>query len=352
MKEQILFEYNNQKLIYEQFGLKLKRLIEELIQEQKISVHQISARVKDSQSLNKKIDRKKGKYKHISDITDICGIRVITYLESDVDSIASIIEQEFEIDKDNSIDKRKLDLNQFGYKSLHYVLSLNSTRAELTENKKYSNIKLEIQIRSILQHAWAEIEHDLGYKGEITIPDELKRSFNRLAALLETADIEFDRLKNEILKYEQTVSKKIEEKPERVKLNKASLRSFLNTNPVLNEAKEIIVKNSSCVFSEADDFYNELEKFPLFDILTVSDFEQSLESKKTNYLKFVNNFTENMEEKILYDSLPIFYYQHFLASQSRDENFINKYFNYGGTTLGGEKSAKDFIKIYDDSLKN
>jgi len=77
---------------------------------------------------------------------------------------------------------------------LHYVASLISEREKLTEYKRFAGIKVEIQIRSTLQHAWAEIEHDIGYKGENSVPDSLKRNFSRVAALLEVADIELMQL--------------------------------------------------------------------------------------------------------------------------------------------------------------
>ena len=64
-------------------------------------------------------------------------------------------------------------------------------RMVLRENKAFEGLKCEIQIRSVLQHAWAEIEHDLGYKSELTIPKEVRRSFSRLAGLLELGDKEF-----------------------------------------------------------------------------------------------------------------------------------------------------------------
>lgn len=83
-------------------------------------------------------------------------MRIITYFSEDVDKIASIIQSEFEVDEHNSVDKRiKLDPVRFGYLSLHYVVKLNSTRVRLSEYIIFKDLKVEIQIRSILQHAWA-----------------------------------------------------------------------------------------------------------------------------------------------------------------------------------------------------
>ena len=98
-------------------------------------------------------------------MTDITGVRVITYFADQVDEIAKVMEGEFNIDIKNSIDKRDiLDPDRFGYLSLHYVIvSLSSARCALAEYRSFSELKAEVQVRSILQHAWAEIEHDLGY---------------------------------------------------------------------------------------------------------------------------------------------------------------------------------------------
>ncbi len=119
-------------------------------------------------------------------------------------------------------------------------MSLNENRTNLKEYKRYKELKCEIQLRSILQHAWAEIEHDLGYKGEISVPDQYKRSFNRVSALLETADNEFDRLKSELTSYEKEVSSLIKNEPEYVDINQASIASFINSDTILLLAKKVI----------------------------------------------------------------------------------------------------------------
>jgi ppGpp synthetase/RelA/SpoT-type nucleotidyltranferase len=98
---------------------------------------------------------------------------------------------------ENTIDKRKtLSPNVFGYLSVHYVVSFDKNRLKKKAFADYKDIRFEIQIRSILQHAWAEIEHDLGYKSEIEVPDEIRRKFSRLAGLLEIADSEFISLRD------------------------------------------------------------------------------------------------------------------------------------------------------------
>ena len=194
----ILITYDERKDKFESYALTLKSLLTTLIRNEKISIHSLESRVKTKKSLEGKIN-KKGKYKSIDDITDIVGIRIITHYADDVDKIAAIVEKEFTIDQENSIDKRtSIAPDKFGYLSLHYIVTLNSTRTNLKEYEVYKNIKAELQIRSILQHAWAEIEHDIGYKSATGLPNEIRRYFSRLAGLLEMADDEFIKIRKKI----------------------------------------------------------------------------------------------------------------------------------------------------------
>lgn len=231
----ILDEYDNQQRLYSDFNIKSRQLIIELLLNSNLTYHQITDRIKDKDKLETKLIKKGHKYKSLCEITDVCGIRIITYFEDEVDKIAEIIKKEFVIDEKNSIDKRQLETDRFGYRSLHYVVSLEKNRTELTEYKKFKGLKLEIQIRTILQHSWAEIEHDIGYKGEVAIPEFAKRTFYRLAALLETADLEFVSLKNSLRDYEKQVKVDIIESPESVLLNQASLSSYISDSQIIKD---------------------------------------------------------------------------------------------------------------------
>lgn len=349
MKELLLEEFKQQKTILNDFNKRVVSLVTDLLRQDNLIVHQISGRTKDVDSLDKKIDKKQGKYKSLNDITDLVGIRIITYLESDVDTVSELLSKEFNIDVPNSTDKRILKSDQFGYKSLHVVCELNENRCALKEYISYKGIKCEIQIRSILQHAWAEIEHDLGYKGKSSIPDEYKRNFNRLAALLETADKEFDRLKSELSKYEKEISKLIKEEPQSVELNQASLISLIASNHSLNEAKLLIAKNSGATFYEETDMSGMIARFKLFNINNIKELEDSLLLNQKVYLSFVNIFTENTSYKQLSSSLSLFYFQHFLAAKSENSIFVQEYFDYEEPFIGGPDliaTNSQFVDIY------
>jgi putative GTP pyrophosphokinase len=327
LKDKILDTYKVNKKTYHNFRERVINLLTDLLSVQEIVTHQISSRTKSIESLSKKIDGKGDKYKSIDDITDIIGIRIITYMDSDVDAIAKLIENEFIIDIENSIDKRKLKADQFGYRSLHLVASLNKSRCDLKEYKKYNGIKCEIQIRSILQHAWAEIEHDLGYKGEVAIPEQYKRTFNRLSALLETAGVEFDRLKNELEIYEKDVPALINTTPEIVDINQASILSFINTNTILLKARTIMESKIELKLGEAILLGGLLKKIKFFDFKTIGELEQSLITDSVTFLKFVELVSDELLKKgdILLTTTPLLWYLHYLISKANNTIEFEKY---------------------------
>ena len=203
-------------------------------------------------------------------------IFIITYFDDEVDQIAAMIEEEFVIDQDNSVDKRKIDNDKFGYRSLHYVANLKRDRINLPEYSSCGERKFEFQIRTILQHSWAEIEHGLGYKGEFEIPSTAKRTFYRVAALLEQADIEFVKLKSTIAEYESSLSQGIKNNPSQIEINRASLTSFMRKNDnVINFENDLFIFEKGSIIKELDieSFIND-ELINRIKILGIENIEQ------------------------------------------------------------------------------
>jgi putative GTP pyrophosphokinase len=162
-----------------------------------VKVHTVNQRVKSEVSVRSKISRPDKTYDTICQLTDLIGIRVVTYFEDAVEEVARIVEENFDVDFERSIDKRvHVDPSTFGYRSLHYVCKPIADSLGLP---------FEIQIRTVLQHAWAEIEHDLGYKFPEAVPAAIKRRFSRVAGLLEIADAEFVELRETMATYENRV---------------------------------------------------------------------------------------------------------------------------------------------------
>jgi ppGpp synthetase/RelA/SpoT-type nucleotidyltranferase len=227
----------------EDFGELLESLLREMLAQAGLVTHSIEARVKKRKSATDKLCANSEKYTCLADLDDLLGVRVITYFPDQVDAVAAVVVPEFSTDPEKSVDKRAiLDPDRFGYLSMHYVVQLHPSRAKLAEYKRFASITFELQIRSILQHAWAEIQHDLGYKTRQAIPRDLQRRFTRLAGLLEIADCEFQAIRDQLACYEERVSEEIELNPEGVLLDQASMVELINQSAVVGRIDRAIVE--------------------------------------------------------------------------------------------------------------
>jgi ppGpp synthetase/RelA/SpoT-type nucleotidyltranferase len=189
--DHILTQYDQYCEKYSAFSTTIENRLKEIFEQQHLKIHSITSRIKTRESLINKLSTADTLYNDLSEITDIAGIRIIICFEDELDCIASIIKDEFVVAK--SVDKRKvLATDRFGYLSSHYIVTLKPTNPYADF---FSRCAAEIQIRSILQHAWAEIEHNIGYKNKAKLPEEIRRRLYRLAGVLELADKEFSTIK-------------------------------------------------------------------------------------------------------------------------------------------------------------
>jgi len=229
---------------YERFSEKMTDLLLELIDQEKIELSQIDCRAKSVESFSKKIQSDEKAYKNpLEDITDLAGIRIVTYYTEDADRIGEIIEKEFEIDRENSVNKADtLDPDRFGYLSVHYVVSLPTRRQRLTEWKVFSDFKAEIQVRTVLQHAWAAIDHKIRYKRAEEVPKDLRRELFRLSALLELADKEFSDLKKRTSEVEERYTKDVRKGELKIDINLNSLDVYFESNKHLENWVRIAEK--------------------------------------------------------------------------------------------------------------
>ncbi|MBV9882461.1 MAG: hypothetical protein JO276_05580, partial [Sphingomonadaceae bacterium] len=131
-------------------------------------IHTIEHRAKDIGSFRTKAlkgDGEGGRYRDpINEITDLAGVRVIVFLRETVNSVCKIIASTYDIIEQEDVGERTFKQGRFGYQSIHLLVALDK-RQYIGNDGDIKRAICEIQVRTILQHAWAEMEHDIQYKG-------------------------------------------------------------------------------------------------------------------------------------------------------------------------------------------
>lgn len=320
--------YDNYKLLCS----KMKLLLEELMKARSIDYQFVEYRVKDRNSLQEKLLRKEGKYFSIKDITDIIGVRIITEYDDTLDEIVKLIREEFEVDEENSLDKREeLEPDQFGYLSIHYIVCLKEPRVNLPEYDPYKSIKVEIQLRTVLQHAWAAIQHKLGYKSKDETPREIKRLFARLASTLEGVDQEFIRIRDALKKYVDKVDRDGISGSAESFIDDITLSAFIKTNPRYIDFLHQF--NPSFTPRHADTTKNMLldiiKKLKFIDISTINALDAAFQKYFHLTLELANN-RFNSDKGISKELTGIFYLIYVIAgkehSQEKFKAFLDTFY--------------------------
>jgi len=158
----------------------------------------VTARLKDRDECIAKFSRKyqasleasKTEYSIAAHITDLIGIRIVCLYENEVETVVKTLRDNFFVlEESNKIEKVESTENTFGYKGFHLDLKVNDARLELPEYSRFGDLRFEVQVRTTIQDAWSALDHKIKYKK--SIPPNLKRRINTLAALFELADHEF-----------------------------------------------------------------------------------------------------------------------------------------------------------------
>lgn len=235
--EKMVDEYKNKWELYESFRSILveyiNKLLDKAIEEGKFKLDrnaiEIKSRTKTIDSFKGKISRddKKSKYKNpLEEVTDLVGVKILLTSLKDENDLYELLKIELKdsIDWENSVDKTQ-DIKKerkFGYLGRHLVISYDDKMLKLIEDKdKYNsenfiNFKAEIQIKTLLQHVWAEVEHKARYKAGEELDDDKKRYFDRLAALIEVADDLFKDLVEETEKINRKSRKRIDKEQDEI----------------------------------------------------------------------------------------------------------------------------------------
>ena len=232
----ILQEYEDNLPRFREVEAQVRDTLKSTLTDAGLMVAAIESRIKSHNSLAGKLELKGQKYKSLADLTDIIGLRVITFYIDDVDKVASAVERLFEVDWENSVDKRKIhEIDSFGYLSLHYICSVPDFP-----------YRFEIQMRTLLQHAWANMDHDTGYKSGVEIPKRYMRNMSRLAGMLELVDEEFSKIRIELTDYRRKVQALVRSgNLDEVPIDGDTFRSYLELNPFNQLNKRIAAMNQA-----------------------------------------------------------------------------------------------------------
>lgn len=293
----IMEEYHEVRPLFVKLGDIVDEKLRGAAKQLGVEVMAIEHRVKAEESLAGKLELKGDKYSSLADITDILGARIICFFCDEVDKFAEVIEEMFVIDRENSVDKRKqLSPNSFGYLSLHYICSLpfNAGYPEELCGKKF-----EIQIRSVLQHTWAAIYHDLGYKNDFGIPKALVRAFSRMAGLLELADEQFAVIRDSANKYSDDIRQKIiSGNADDVLIDSVSIREYVARNNDMRAFLQEIADLCGAEISEIDP-QSYIEQLLWLKKNTIGDLQKMLEADRGLALRLAERSLKGTDLDIL-----------------------------------------------------
>lgn len=274
----LIRQYIEQKELYEEYSEVSATLIKTFLINSHIPVYAIEQRTKGIDNLRDKISRKRVQgrvYKKISDITDLSGVRIIVFFEDDIRRVNDILKGEFQFRrKDLGADTQERKKLLRGYVSVHSLITLKTSRARLSEYTRFKGLVCEVQVMSVLQHAWAEIEHGIGYKPKIR-ESELERSeiralFKKNADLVRRVDKNFVDIRKKHAALLADYSAKVEQrKLLLLPVNNETVRTYLRKR--LNRSK---IPRSVVV--------GLMQEASIYSLKNLSELDRYLDKKDTN----------------------------------------------------------------------
>ncbi len=321
-----------------------KRLSEEL-NNSNVKVMQMPHRIKSWASLEEKWAKKGDKYLSLGDLTDLLGFRIICYFSSQVDEAADVIRSLFEVDKMRSCDKRiMISPDTFGYVSLHIICSLKDDGSVPHE---LSGLKFEIQLRSTLQHAWAEIEHDLGYKTALEIPWDMRREFSRVAGLLEIADESFDNIRKKLLGYEKEAVERIRtDTADDMTLDIHTLNAYMKYSSAMENlfSRMAAVTGGNILLVGAEGY---LQLLGIMDINTLGDLYDLVNKESDHVITLLERALEYSDLESITTNSALFYLcrARLIWGDYSEKDINNVYYMLTGDQDSADKSTKIIMGI-------
>jgi GTP pyrophosphokinase len=318
-------EYGAEVTRFENLCAEIVKQIDQLLRDGRINLASpIEFRVKTWASIVDKIKRNQTQPKTLAEIRDVAGVRTIALFRRDLEPIQKIIEGNFKVlYKEDTLSRLKE--NQFGYGSIHYEVQPPAEWLKIPTLRKLNALRAEIQVRTGSQHIWAAASHVLQYKKVTHVPLPIRRTINRVAALLETIDLEFERVLVEREEYAEQISQRKDDIP----LNTESLKGLLDaTLPKENRDDP-----------EGEDYADLLDDLLHFNVSTTNELERIIKRHLKTVVKMDEQHVKASIDELESGQQPM--------GTSEERTRRGVYFTHVGlarTALQLEFGEKEFMK--------
>jgi ppGpp synthetase/RelA/SpoT-type nucleotidyltranferase len=226
------------------FAEELDSQITKLLADEKIYLAvPVQFRVKTWSSLEEKLGRKNIELASVRNLHDLVGLRIILLFRRDVERACELLNRHLKVIEQYDAAER-LQENQFGYASTHVILTLPDAWLQVPTFAPLKGLVAEVQVRTVAQHVWAAASHVLQYKAEASVPLSVRRSINRVSALLETVDLEYERVLDERQRYREAAMEQPSSEPLNVDLLEGLLDAILPAeNKVASEDYDAVLQD-------------------------------------------------------------------------------------------------------------
>lgn len=281
-------DYQKLKPLADRFCIEITNQLSALVTSGNLSLGvPIEYRVKKWDSIKSKIERLSLCVKSIEDIQDLIGVRLIFLFRRDAEKACELLKTTFNVIRMENTEER-LKADQFGYSSIHFIIKLPKEWLTLPTLSQLGELKAEIQVRSVAQHIWAATSHLLQYKQEKNVPVPVRRAIHRVSALLETVDLEFERLLEQREAYRDGVAS-------------IPLDEELNVDLLEKILDELLPTKNKNIGEE--DYSDLLRDLSHFKITKANDLRTIITKQKVNALKADKKLVDDFNpEEDHYDS--------------------------------------------------
>lgn len=270
------------------FAARLSEQVEEILFANSISLAvPIESRVKSWTSLSEKVERSALKVADVVEVMDLVGLRIILLFKRDIQKVVDLVSSSLAvISAEDALDR--LGVEMFGYQSIHLQAEMPSSWAGVPTLKDFAGLQAEIQIRTAAQHIWAAASHKLQYKMEASVPPQVLRSVNRVAALLETVDLEFERALAEREEYAAQTGAAL-------KADKGAVQSEILNVDLLREVLDQLLPHENVAPDE--DFADLLDDLHSAGIRQVSQLNNLVVEGLPNTLRLDKRIAQAIDKK-------------------------------------------------------